>query len=108
MVGIRAVGLPAGFDIFCSASKAQGHAGLAYWNSAGGSFIAINPSTGNHSGVGAHEACHAVDFVTRGATSEAAADACAAAHGYPNPYAGADALDILDYFQYPEIPTPAP
>lgn len=106
MIGVRAVGLPDGWSIFCSAEKTQGHAGLAYWNAPGGSYIAMNPSTGNYPGVGAHEACHAWDYAQRGATSEGAADACALAHGYPNPYAGAD--DILDFFMFPEVPSPLP
>lgn len=91
MIGIRAVGLPAGFDVYCSAAKAEGHAGIAVWYFDGfnhSGYVAINPSTGDYPGVGAHEACHAWDFVTKGSSSEAGADACAAAHGYPNPYAG--------------------
>lgn len=90
LVGIRAVGLPPGFSVYCSAEKTQGHAGLTGWNYQGESFVAINPATGNHPGVGAHEACHAQDFATKGASSEASADACARAHGYPNPYEHAD------------------
>lgn len=99
LVGVRAVGLPAGFDFYCGTAimiRQQGYAsaGLAGWNTSEGSFIAINPSTGDHPGVGAHEACHARDFVTTGSTSEARADACAAAHGYPNPFAGVDDVVI--------------
>lgn len=90
LVGVRAVGLPAGFTFHCSSSKAQGHAGLAAWNYNGESFIAVNPRTGDHAGVGAHEACHAWDFVRYGESSEASADTCARDHGYPNPYGHAD------------------
>lgn len=90
LVGLQAVGLPRGFGFYCSAEKTQGHAGLTGWNYNGESFVAINPATGNHPGVGAHEACHAQDFATKGSSSEASADACARDHGYPNPYENAD------------------
>ena len=93
LVGVRAVGLPAGWAFHCGTEimvrqVGRTHAGLAGWNTSEGNFIAINPRTGDHPGVGAHEACHAVDFVTTGSTSETRADACAAAHGHPNPFAG--------------------
>lgn len=96
LVGIRAVGLPAGFRFYCDASRTalgsnRTHAGLTCWNCNGdGSWVAINPGTGNYEGVGAHEACHAQQFVNQGSSTEAEADACARAHGYVNPYEGSD------------------
>lgn len=87
--GANAVGIPEGFNFYCSAAYTDGHAGtVQFWHSGCcENFIAINPHTGNYSGVGAHEACHALQLVTTGDTTEQAADQCAAEHGYPNPYA---------------------
>ncbi len=54
-----------------------------------GGFIAINmallegTSTDYLRHVVAHEVCHILDFQRTGTTTEAAADACAAAHGAP-------------------------
>ncbi len=85
------MGLPPGWNFYCSAAKTyydgRSSAGLAVWNPNGESFVAIDPATGNYEGVGAHESCHSQQFIMYGQSSEADADACAAAHGYPNPYA---------------------
>lgn len=103
LVGVRAVGLPPGWGFACSADAAQGHAGLAYWEPGGSSYIAIDPRTGNYAGVGGHEACHAQEFEAYGETSEPSADACTARAGYPNPYAGTGRA--RDYFVWPEEPS---
>ena len=81
--------LPAGVDYHCPSTRFSHH-GAACWNGSpcpDGGFIAINleligdasPEYLRH--VVAHEVCHILDFQATGRTSEAGADACAAAHG---------------------------
>lgn len=83
--------LPAGVGYRCPSTQFP-HQGAACWNwgpCPGSGFIAINmdrlagSSTAYLRHVVAHEVCHILDFRTRGTTTEAAADACAAAHGAP-------------------------
>jgi len=69
------------------------HHGAACWNNGTycprGGFIAINmdlmagTSTDYLRHVVAHEICHILEFQAAGRTTEASADACAAAHGAP-------------------------
>ena len=81
--------LPAGVGYHCPSTQFSHH-GAACWNGSpcrGTGFIAINleligdasPEYLRH--VVAHEVCHILDFQATGRTSEAGADACAAAHG---------------------------
>ena len=81
--------LPAGVGYHCPSTQFSHH-GAACWNGSpcrGSGFIAINleligdasPEYLRH--VVAHAVCHILDFQPTGRTSEAGADACAAAHG---------------------------
>lgn len=81
--------LPPGVGYHCPSTQFAHH-GAACWNASpcrGGPFIAINleligdRSTEYVRHVVAHEVCHILDFRSRGWTTEADADACAAAHG---------------------------
>ena len=86
-------GLPLPPDVRYDCPSTQfAHHGAACWNGSpcrGSGFIAINmdlmgevsPRYLRH--VVAHEVCHILDFQAKGWTTEAAADACAAAHGAP-------------------------
>ena len=83
--------LPAGVDYHCPSTQFP-HQGAACWNGSpcrGSGFIAINMELLAGKGdeylrhVVAHEVCHILDFQTTGRTTEAGADACAAAHGAP-------------------------
>lgn len=81
--------LPPGVGYHCPSTQFSHH-GAACWQASpcgDGGFIAINlelmgdatPAYLRH--VVAHEICHILDFQARGVTTEAGADACAAAHG---------------------------
>lgn len=81
--------LPAGVGYHCPSTQFA-HQGAACWNGSpcrGSGFIAINmdllagTSTAYLRHVVAHEVCHILDFQEIGDTTEAGADACAAAHG---------------------------
>ena len=81
--------LPAGVDYLCP-STLFAHHGTACWDAwpcPGTGFIAINMNLGAGATVEylrhvvAHEVCHILDFRDRGWSTEARADACAAAHG---------------------------
>ena len=81
--------LPPGVDYHCPSTQFA-HQGAACWNASpcrGSSFIAINmdllagTSTAYLRHVVAHEVCHILDFQGMGYSTEAGADACAAAHG---------------------------
>lgn len=83
--------LPSGIGYRCPSTEFAHH-GAACWNAfvcPGTGFIAINTdrmqgtSTEYLHHVVAHEICHIVDFQGTGRSSEAGADACAAAHGAP-------------------------
>lgn len=83
--------LPKGVAYHCPSTRFA-HQGAACWNwgpCRGHGFIAINmgllegTTTEYLRYVVAHEVCHIHDFRRTGKTSEAAADACAAAHGAP-------------------------
>jgi hypothetical protein len=83
--------LPADVGYHCPSTELPHH-GAACWHSAvcpGTGFIAINldlmagTGTGYLRHVVAHEVCHILDFQATGASTEAGADACAAAHGAP-------------------------
>jgi hypothetical protein len=88
--------LPAGFAFRCPdpAVFADGASrwGTTCWNCGvgTGSYIAINIDRIGSSDdtlryVIAHETCHAIENAMTSTTSEASADACAAAHGAPRP-----------------------
>jgi hypothetical protein len=83
--------LPPGVGVHCPSTQFA-HQGAACWDAwpcPGTGFIAINLALGagatpeylRH--VVAHEICHIYDFQGRGWSTEAGADACAAAHGAP-------------------------
>lgn len=83
--------LPAGVDYHCPSTQFPHH-GAACWDwgpCAGGAFVAVNLArmAGSRTEylryVVAHEVCHILDFQRTGTTTEAGADACAAAHGAP-------------------------
>lgn len=83
--------LPPGVGYHCPSSQFA-HRGAACRNASpcrGSAFIAINmdlmagTNTAYLRHVVAHEICHILDWQTTGTTSEARADACAAAHGAP-------------------------
>jgi hypothetical protein len=88
--------LPKGFAFRCPdpAVFADGASrwGTTCWNCGigAGSYVAINIDRIGSSDdalryVIAHETCHAIENVVTSTTSEASADACAAAHGAPRP-----------------------
>ena len=81
--------LPPGVGYHCPSTQFSHH-GAACWNGSpcrGSAFIAINvelmgsPTPEYLRHVVAHEVCHILDFQSTGVTTEAGADACAAAHG---------------------------
>ena len=81
--------LPPGVGYRCPSTQFPHH-GAACWNAApcrGTAFIAVNleligsPTPEYIRHVVAHEVCHILDFQAKGWTTEADADACAAAHG---------------------------
>ena len=81
--------LPPGVGYHCPSTQFAHH-GAACWSAApcrGRPFIAINldligeRTTDYVRHVVAHEVCHILDFQAKGWTTEADADACAAAHG---------------------------
>jgi hypothetical protein len=83
--------LPPGVEYHCPSTEFAHH-GAACWYGApcpGGGFVAVNlelmagPTTAYVHHVVAHEFCHILQWQQTGATSEARADACAAAHGAP-------------------------
>ena len=83
--------LPAGVGFHCPSTQFP-HQGAACWHGAPcprSGFIAINmdrligTSVEYLRHVVAHEVCHILDFQATGWSSEASADACAAAHGAP-------------------------
>ncbi len=83
--------LPPGVAYHCPSTQFAHH-GAACWDAAPcrrGPFIAINLEligdrpTEYLRHVVAHEVCHILDFQAKGWTTEAGADACAAAHGAP-------------------------
>ena len=83
--------LPDGVGYHCPSTQFP-HQGAACWNGSpcrGSGFIAINmdlltgASREHLRHVVAHEVCHILDFQATGRTTEAGADACAAAHGAP-------------------------
>ncbi len=84
--------LPAGVGYNCPSTEFAHH-GAACWNAwpcpGRTGFIAINTALIGNAGtdylhhVVAHEVCHIVDFRAKGTSTEASADACAAAHGAP-------------------------
>lgn len=91
LVWVEAAGLalPDGVGYRCPSTQFAHH-GAACWNAwpcPGTGFIAVNLELMAGTGteylrhVVAHEICHILDFQRRGWTSEAGADACAAAHG---------------------------
>ncbi|HUQ62867.1 MAG TPA: hypothetical protein VM121_03850 [Acidimicrobiales bacterium] len=95
-VAAHGLNLPAGFAFRCpdAALFADGASrwGVTCWNCGvgTGSYIAINIDRIGASDetlryVVAHETCHAIENVAIHTTSEASADACAAAHGAPRP-----------------------
>jgi hypothetical protein len=87
LVGLHAVGLPPEFAFYCDAAYTRGNNGITVWNTGSRTgFVAIDPVGGNYAGIGAHEACHAQGLAVGDDATEADAFACAAAHGYPEPY----------------------
>ena len=83
--------LPAGTGYLCPSTRFAHH-GTACWYADAcprGRFVAINtdlmgavtPAYFHY--VVAHEVCHIIQFDATGESSEAQADACAAAHGAP-------------------------
>ena len=90
-VGEAGLPLPPGVGYHCPSTQFAHH-GAACWNGSpcpGTGFIAINmdlmqgTSTDYLRHVVAHEVCHILEFQATGWTTEASADACAAAHGAP-------------------------
>jgi hypothetical protein len=90
-VAAAGLSLPAGAGYHCPSTEFP-HQGAACWHAAacpGGRFIAVNmelmgpvsPAYLHH--VVAHEVCHILQFDASGNSTEAEADACAAAHGAP-------------------------
>lgn len=89
--------LPSGFEYRCPGNtesfpgQSQAWGVTCYWNAyycPSGAYIAINPAALGWSETRlrytvAHETCHALDYVAGRAISEPAADACAAAYGFP-------------------------
>ncbi|MDQ3897005.1 MAG: hypothetical protein M3326_07120 [Actinomycetota bacterium] len=83
--------LPPGVGYHCPSTEFPHH-GAACWNNRycpGTGFIAVNldligsPTAEYLRHVVAHEVCHILDFQSTGVSTEAGADACAAAHGAP-------------------------
>ncbi len=98
LADVEATGLrlPARFQYRCPGDTRMSAGDRQHWGVAcaanpfcpDAAYIAINPdaigpSEARMRYVVAHETCHAVDYVSGRAQSEAAADACAAAHGFP-------------------------
>ena len=91
-VGETGLRLPAGVDYRCPSTRFA-HQGTACWynvdHCSGGGRIFINmdllhgASTEYLRHVVAHEVCHILEFQAAGRTTEASAEACAAAHGAP-------------------------
>lgn len=88
--------LPAQFEYRCPGSTELFAGDRQHWGTTcsmaslcrGHSYIAINPGLIGRSEarlryVVAHETCHALDVAARRPLDESAADACAAAHGFP-------------------------
>ena len=90
----QGLNLPAGWGYRCPGKALVNGAekwGLACWNCEGtGSWIAVDIGRIGSSDaalryVVAHEICHAIDYMTLGASSELGADLCAATHGAARP-----------------------
>lgn len=90
-VAAAGLALPAGVGYHCPSTQFA-HQGAACWKGApcpGPGFIAVNmdllqgTSTAHLRHVVAHEICHILEFQAAGRTTEASADACAAAYGAP-------------------------
>jgi hypothetical protein len=94
-VGGQGLKLPGGWGYRCPSKAIVNGAekwGLACWNCAGDgqSYIAVDIARIGSSDaalryVVAHEVCHAIDYMTLGASSEIGADLCAATHGAARP-----------------------
>lgn len=92
----QGLNLPAGWGYRCPSPAVINGApkwGLACWNCAGDlqSYIAVDVGRIGSSDaalryVVAHEVCHAIDYMTLGASTEVGADLCAATHGAPRPW----------------------
>jgi|GEM_PF-3515222 hypothetical protein len=88
--------LPDRFEFRCPGNTELSRGGRQHWGVTcsyaslcpGGAYVAVNldrigPSEARLRYVVAHEICHAVDVEARRPLREPAADACAAAHGFP-------------------------
>ncbi len=93
-VSSHGLNLPAGWGYRCPGKAIVNGAekwGMACWNCEGtGSWIAVDigrigASDATLRYVVAHEICHAIDYMTLGASSELGADLCAATHGAARP-----------------------